>query len=218
MAPKIPLTYIPLTAHPTRRLTQLLTGLLLYGLTTAATIRASLGLAPWSVLNEGLDKQIPLSFGTISALIGALVLLLWIPLRQRPRIGTLANIAVLAFAFDLGLHLVPEPTGLPARALLLTAGITLNGLSIAVYVGARLGPGPRDGLMTGAATATGRSIRLTRTLIELTVLAAGWLLGGTVGIGTVLYALTIGPITQFFMPRLTYRGSAESAAADKGRG
>ncbi|GIG64662.1 membrane protein YczE [Phytomonospora endophytica] len=212
-----PLTYVPLHQQPARRLTQLFAGLALYGISTAATIRAALGLNPWTVLNEGVERHVPLSFGTVSALVGVLVLLLWIPLRQRPRIGTVANIAVLAVAFDLGLAVIPVREDLYVRAALLVGGIVLNGLSIAVYVGARLGPGPRDGLMTGTAAATGRSIRLTRTLIELSVLVVGWLLGGTVGVGTVLYALAIGPITQYFMPRFTYRPRGGEAVATGGR-
>lgn len=137
------------------------------------------------------------------------MLLLWIPLKQAPTFGTVANIVVLACSSDFGLLLIPQNLGLPARIGLLVGGILLNGLSVAVYVGARFGPGPRDGLMTGASTATGRSIRLIRTLIEITVLAVGWLLGGTVGAGTVLYALTVGPITQFFMPWFAYSSLAE---------
>ncbi|MEV0644472.1 hypothetical protein AB0I28_04345 [Phytomonospora sp. NPDC050363] len=210
MAPKISVAYVPLTHHPAKRITQLLAGLLLYGISTAMTIRASLGLNPWSVLNEGVERHVPLSFGMVSALIGALVLLLWIPLRQLPRLGTVANILVLAVAFDVGLWLIPADGGWAWRVVLLVAGIVLNGLSIAVYVGARLGPGPRDGLMTGAAARSGRSIRLTRTVIELTVLVVGWVLGGTVGVGTVAYALGIGPVTQLFMARFTYRPAGES--------
>jgi uncharacterized membrane protein YczE len=128
------------------------------------------------------------------------VLLLWLPLRQRPGIGTVANVIVIAVSVDVALALIPEPAGLPARAALMVGGIVLNGVASAAYIGARLGPGPRDGLMTGLAARTGWSIRLVRTGIELTVLAVGWLLGGTVGIGTVLYALAIGPLTQAFLP------------------
>lgn len=211
-----PLTYVllgnvPLGERPLRRLPQLLLGLALYGFSLAATVRASLGVNPWSVLNEGLENCTALSFGTVSAALGVLVLLLWIPLKQRPKVGTLANIAVVACSSDLGLLLIPQHLGLPTRVGLLGAGVLLNGLSVAVYVGARFGPGPRDGLMTGASAATGRSLRLVRTLIEVTVLVVGWLLGGTVGAGTVLYALAVGPITQFFMPWCAYRSTAERA-------
>jgi uncharacterized membrane protein YczE len=173
-------------------------------------VRASLGVNPWSVLYEGLENHTSLSFGTISAVVGVLVLLLWIPLKQRPKLGTVANIIVLAYSSDLGLSLIPDHLGLPARAGLLVGGVLLNGFSIAVYVGARFGPGPRDGLMTGVSGITRRSIWLIRTLIEIIVLAAGWLLGGSVGVGTVLYALTVGAITQFFLPRFAYRSNDDS--------
>ncbi|MEV0232399.1 hypothetical protein [Nonomuraea sp. NPDC050786] len=204
------ITYVPLGERPLRRLLQLFIGLALYGLSLSAMVRAALGVTPWSVLYEGLERHTPLSFGMISAVVGVLVLLLWIPLRQRPTFGTVANIIVLACSSDLGLWLIPQHLGLPARAGLLAAGVLLNGLSIAVYVGARCGPGPRDGLMTGTAARTGHSIRRVRTLIEITVLAAGWLLGGSVGAGTVLYALAVGPITQHFMPWFAYRGAGEA--------
>ncbi|MFC6015229.1 YitT family protein [Plantactinospora solaniradicis] len=211
-----PLTYVRLGERPLRRLPQLFVGLALYGFSLSVMVRAALGVNPWSVLYEGLARHTPLSFGTISAVVGVLVLLLWIPLRQRPRFGTFANIVVLACSADLGLLLVPPYLGFPARVGLLVGGILLNGLAVAVYVGARLGPGPRDGLMTGASAATGHSIRLVRTLIEITVLAVGWLLGGTVGVGTVLYALTVGPVTQFFLPRLSYRSVAEPSDGQRG--
>ncbi|WP_258021085.1 membrane protein YczE [Streptomyces anatolicus] len=198
------ITYVPLGERPLRRLPQLLLGLALYGFSLAVLVRAALGATPWSVLCEGLERHIALSFGTISALVGVLVLLAWIPLKQRPTLGTFANIAVLAVSSDLGLALVPAHLGLPARAGLLLGGVLLNGLAVAVYVGARFGPGPRDGLMTGLSAVTGRSLRRIRTLIEVAVLGAGWLLGGTVGIGTVLYALAVGPVTQFFLPRFAY--------------
>lgn len=200
-----PLTYLPLGEHPRRRLPQLFTGLVLYGASLSLLVRTSLGVNPWSVLTEGLERRTSLSFGTVSALLGVLVLLLWIPLKQRPAFGTFANIVVLACSSDLGLALVPAHLGLAARVGLLVGGVLLNGLSVAVYVGARFGPGPRDGLMTGASRVTGRSLRLVRTVVEIAVLAAGGLLGGTVGIGTVLYALTVGPITQFFLPWCVYR-------------
>lgn len=200
-----PLGYVPLGVRPLRRLPQLFLGLALYGFSLSLLVRAALGVNPWSVLYEGLEQRTPLSFGEVSALVGALVLLLWIPLRQRPTFGTVANILVLACAADLGLRLLPGQPGLPVRCALLAVGVPLNGLAVAVYVGARFGPGPRDGLMTGASARTGRSLRLVRTLLELTVLAAGWLLGGTVGIGTVLYAVAVGPVTQFFLPLFTWR-------------
>ncbi|MFI9587050.1 YitT family protein [Streptomyces sp. NPDC052236] len=204
-----PLTYVPLGERPLRRLPQLFIGLALYGFSLSAMVRASLGVNPWSVLYEGLEHHTSLSFGAISATVGVLVLLLWIPLKQKPKFGTVANIIVLAYSSDLGLLLIPQHLGLPARVCLLVGGVLLNGFAVAVYVGARFGPGPRDGLMTGASATTGHSIRLIRTLIEITVLTAGWLLGGSVGVGTVLYAFAVGPITQFFMPRFAYRGGDE---------
>ncbi len=200
-----PIGYVPLGADPLRRLPQLFLGLALYGFSLSVMVRAALGVNPWSVLYEGLERHTSLSFGTISAVIGVLVLLFWIPLRQRPTFGTVANIVVLAYSSDVGLALIPQHLGFPARLGLLVGGLLLNGFSVAVYVGARFGPGPRDGLMTGASAATGRSLRLVRTLIEITVLAVGWLLGGSVGVGTVLYALAVGPITQFFLPWFAYQ-------------
>ncbi|MGW6704935.1 membrane protein YczE [Streptomyces sp. NPDC054956] len=211
--PSVPeFSYVRLGERPVRRLPQLFTGLALYGFSLSLMVRASLGLNPWSVFNDGIVRHTPLSFGTVTTLVGVVVLLLWIPLKQRPKFGTFANIAVLGFSSDLGLLLVPVDLGLPTRIALLLAGILLNALSIAVYVGARFGPGPRDGLMTGAVAVTGRSIRFVRTLIEVTVLLVGWLLGGTVGVGTVLYALAVGPVTQFCMARFTYTADAEREA------
>ncbi|MER5885485.1 hypothetical protein ABT160_16775 [Streptomyces sp. NPDC001941] len=204
-----PLHYVPLRERPLRRLPQLFAGLALYGFSLSLLVRSSLGLSSWSVLNEGLMLRTPLSFGAATAVVGAAVLLLWIPLRQRPTLGTAANVVVLAFASDLGLWLLPTDLSLPARCCLLVGGIVLNGFSVAVYVGARLGPGPRDGLMTGAAALTGRSLRLVRTLIELAVLGAGWLLGGSVGVGTVLYAVAVGPVAQFFLPYFAHRTERE---------
>ncbi|MEU8831511.1 hypothetical protein [Streptomyces sp900116325] len=209
-----PLTYVPFGEHLRRRLPQLFVGLALYGFSLSLTVRASLGVNPWSVLNEGLEQHTSLSFGTITGAVGVLVLLLWIPLRQRPTFGTVANIVVLAGSSDLGLLLIPENLGFPARVGLLVGGVFLNGLSVAVYVGARFGPGPRDGLMTGVSAATGHSIRLVRTLIEITVLGVGWLLGGSVGVGTVLYALAVGPTTQVFMSWFAYRSTAERTPAE----
>lgn len=211
--PPPPLTYVSFGERPLRRLPQLFIGLALYGFSLSLMVRASLGVNPWSVLYEGLEGRTNLSFGTISAVLGVLVLLLWIPLKQRPTFGTVANIIVLACSSDLGLLLVPPHLGLPARIVLLIGGVLLGGLSVAVYVGARFGPGPRDGLMTGASAATGRSLRSVRTLMEITVLAVGWLLGGSVGAGTALYALAVGPTTQFFLPWFAYRGGRRNGPA-----
>jgi uncharacterized membrane protein YczE len=196
---------LPISTDPGRRLPQLVGGLALYGTSMAMQIRAGLGLNPWDVLHEGLAEQTPLSFGVVTAITGAVVLLLWIPLRQRPGIGTVANVVVIAVAVDVALALIQAPTWLPARIALLVGGVVLNGVATAAYVGARLGPGPRDGLMTGLTARTGWSLRLVRTGIEVVVLSAGWLLGGTVGVGTVLYALAIGPLAQAFLPFLAVR-------------
>ncbi len=196
---------LPVRIKPARRLVQLVAGLALYGTSMGMQVRATLGLNPWDVLHEGLALRTPLSFGLITAVTGVAVLLLWIPLRQRPGIGTVANVVLIALTVDVTLALLPEPDGLVARIALLGGGILVNGVASAAYIGARLGPGPRDGLMTGLAARTGRSIRLVRTGIEITVLTIGWLLGGTVGVGTVLYALAIGPLTQAFLPFLVVR-------------
>ncbi|WP_441249640.1 membrane protein YczE [Kitasatospora sp. McL0602] len=182
-----------------RRLPQLLLGLALYGSSMALMMRAALGVNPWDVLHQGLRLHFGLSMGTWVTLTGAAVLLFWIPLRQRPGVGTVGNVLILGAAMDLTLGLVATPAGWPSRAALLAVGILLNGLATGLYIGARLGPGPRDGLMTGLHRRTGRSLRLIRTGIELTVLALGLLLGGSAGVGTVLYALAIGPLAQFFL-------------------
>lgn len=183
-----------------RRLSQLYLGLVVYGLSSAMMVRSVLGLNPWDVFHQGLDERTPLSFGTVVIISGAFVLLLWIPLRQRPGLGTISNIFVIGLAADLGLWLIPGVEMLAGRAAMLAGGILLNGLATSAYIGAGFGPGPRDGLMTGLASRTGWPIRRVRTGIELAVLAAGWLLGGTAGIGTVLYALAIGPIVHLTLP------------------
>jgi uncharacterized membrane protein YczE len=205
MVAVVDLRPIPVSRNPGRRLPQLLLGLTLYAVSMAMQIRSGLGLNPWDVLHEGLTRQTPLSFGVITGITGVIVLLLWIPLRQRPGIGTVANVVVIAAVVDVALALLPAPDALAARIALLVGGVVLNGVATAAYVGARLGPGPRDGLMTGLSARTGRSVRLVRTCIEVAVLGCGWLLGGTVGIGTVLYALAIGPLTQAFLPLFAVR-------------
>jgi uncharacterized membrane protein YczE len=196
---------IPVTKSPVRRLPQLLAGLTLYGVSMALMIRAALGLDPWDVLHQALATRTGLTFGTITAIVGAIVLLCWIPLRQKPGVGTVANILIIAIAVDATLAVVTQPSSLIVRIALLVAGVVLNGLAAATYIGVRLGPGPRDGLMTGFTAKTGLSLRLVRTAIEITVLATGWLLGGTVGIGTIIYALAIGPLTQAFLPRVVWK-------------
>jgi uncharacterized membrane protein YczE len=191
-----------------RRLVQLFFGLVLYGASMALQIEATLGLDPWDVFHQGLAEKTGLSFGTIVIIVGAAVLLLWIPLRQKPGIGTVSNIVIIGLAVDATVFLLPTPDALAVRIAFLVLGILLNGVAGGLYIGARLGPGPRDGLMTGwVARRAGRSIRITRTVIELTVLAAGILLGGTIGVGTVAYALLIGPLNHLFIPLFAVRSS-----------
>lgn len=186
-----------------RRIAQLTVGLSLYGFSMAMMIRSQLGLAPWDVLHTGLAARLPLSFGTVTVVVGALVLALWAPLRQWPGLGTVANVVVIGVVSDLGLALLSEPGSLLGRALLLLGGILLNGIAGGLYIGSQLGPGPRDGLMTGVARRTGWSLRIIRTAIEVAVLAVGWTLGGAVGLGTIAYAVLIGPIVQLVLPRVT---------------
>lgn len=182
-----------------RRLTQLYTGLALYGASAALLVRSGLGLEPWGVLHQGLAKLTGLTIGVVSIIVGAMVLLLWIPLRQRPGLGTVSNVFAVGLAMDGTLALVPGAHALAVRIPLLLAGIVLNGAATGLYISARFGPGPRDGLMTGLHRRTGRSIRLMRTTIEAAVVVTGFALGGTIGVGTVLYAVSIGPLAQFFL-------------------
>jgi uncharacterized membrane protein YczE len=184
------------------RVTQLVAGLLLYGFTMALMVQAGLGLDPWDVFHQGLTHYAPLSFGQVVIVVGAIVRLLWIPLKQRPGIGTVLNVLLIGLAADAGIAVVAAPDALSARVALLVIGVVGNGLAGALYIGARLGTGPRDGLWVAVVEHTGLSVRVVRTGIEVTVLVAGFLLGGTVGIGTVLYALAIGPLVQFFLGRL----------------
>lgn len=187
------------------RIVQLMVGLWLFGTAIAMFVRSRLGLAPWDVLHSGLQRVVGISFGTVMIVVGAVVLLLWIPLRQWPGLGTVLNIVVIGIAADVTLLWLPEPSDLVWRWVLFFVAILLNGFAGALYIGSQLGPGPRDGLMTGFAYRTGWSIRLVRTLIEVTVLVIGWALGGVVGVGTVLFALLIGPATQLFLPMVTVR-------------
>lgn len=182
-----------------RRLVQLYAGLALYGASSALLVRSGLGLEPWNVLHQGLAERTGLSIGVVLTLVGAAVLLAWIPLRQRPGLGTISNVLVIGMAMDATLALVPDAHGPAPRITLMVAGIVLNGAATGLYIAARFGPGPRDGLMTGLHQLTGVSIRLVRTGIELAVVATGFALGGTVGIGTLLYALAIGPLAQVFL-------------------
>lgn len=182
-----------------RRLVQLYTGLVLYGVSMAVMVRSGLGLDPWDVFHQGVAERSGLSMGTVTIVVGALVLLAWVPLRQRPGLGTVSNVIVLGLALDATLALLPPLRTLPAQVPAMVGAVVLNGAATGMYIAARFGPGPRDGLMTGLHRVTGRSVRLIRTLIEVTVLATGFALGGTVGVGTVLYALSIGPLCQVFL-------------------
>ncbi|MGZ6859302.1 MAG: membrane protein YczE, partial [Blastococcus sp.] len=186
-----------------RRLVQLYAGLALYGVSMALLVRSTLGVMPWDVLHQGLARHLGWSLGTVTIVVGALVLLAWIPLRQLPGIGTVSNVVVIGLAVDATLALLPTPSALAARVGFVAAGVLLNAVATAAYIGVHLGPGPRDGLMTGLVRRTGGSVRLVRTSIEAAVVATGWLLGGTLGLGTVVYALAIGPLVQVLLPRLS---------------
>jgi uncharacterized membrane protein YczE len=191
---------MPLSEQLPRRLVQLQLGLVLYGVSMAMMIHAGLGLDPWDVFHQGVSERTGLRFGWVVIAVGVVVLLLWIPLRQWPGIGTVSNVIVIGVAVEAALAVLPTPDALWVRIAVLTGAIVLNGVATGAYIGARLGPGPRDGLMTGLARRYPRlSIRLVRTMIEVGVLASGFALGGTLGVGTVVYALTIGPLTQFFL-------------------
>ncbi|MEU0333793.1 hypothetical protein [Streptomyces sp. NPDC006193] len=185
--------------HLGRRLIQLYAGLGLYGASSALLVAAGLGLEPWGVLHQGLAERSGLSIGVVSIVVGAMVLLLWIPLRQRPGLGTVSNVFVVGLAMDGTLALLPDARSLAVRVPLLLAGVALNGAATGLYIAARFGPGPRDGLMTGLHRRTGRSIRLMRTAVEVAVVATGFAMGGTVGVGTLLYAVSIGPLAQLFL-------------------
>ena len=187
----------------TRRLAQLFVGLALYGVSLAFVLRAGLGLAPWDVLHQGLAEHLDATVGQMVIAVSFVVLLLWIPLRERPGFGTFANAVLVGVFVDLTLLVLDPAQAWAARVLLLLGGVLLNGLATALYIGASLGPGPRDGLMTGLVRRTGHSVRLVRTVIEVTVLVVGFLLGGSVGVGTLLYAFAIGPVAHALLPLLT---------------
>ncbi|MER5618037.1 hypothetical protein [Streptomyces sp. NPDC002215] len=214
------ITAVPRGAHLTRRLIQLYVGLALYGTSSALLVRAGLGLEPWGVLHQGLAERTGLSIGVVSIIVGAAVLLLWIPIRQRPGLGTVSNVFVVGIAMDGTLALVPDVQGLAAQIAVMAAGVVVNGVATGLYIAARFGPGPRDGLMTGLHRLTGRSIRLVRTLLEVAVVVTGFLLGGTLGAGTVVYALAIGPLAQFFLRFFAVGGKpgAETGADGGGAG
>lgn len=196
-----------------RRLIQLFGGLCVYGGSSAFMIEAALGINPWDVLHQGIARNTPISIGTVTIVVGVVVLLGWIPLRQRPGLGTVANAIVIGVAVDAVLHLLPRPEDMAVRVIYLAIGIVFNGIATGLYIGAGMGPGPRDGLMTGIAT-RGHSIRVVRTAMEVTVLGLGWLLGGNLGIGTVVYALAIGPIAHVTIPAFTIGRAAPATPAD----
>ena len=184
-----------------RRLPRLLIGIPVLGFGIALTLVPRLGVSPYDVLHQGLAKQTGLSFGTVVIGVGLAILLLWIPLRQRPGIGTVVNTLTVGLVIDVALHVLPEPDLLAARIALLLAGVAVTALGMGLYIGAGLGPGPRDGLMTGIA-AKGFPLWAVRTVLEVTALLAGWALGGNVGVGTVVFAFSIGPLGHFFLARL----------------
>jgi uncharacterized membrane protein YczE len=192
---------IPPWQEVRRRLIPLVIGLVLCGVAFGCIVKADLGLDPWDVLHQGISDRTGIPIGTVSVLVSLVVILGWIPLRQRLGLGTVLNAVLIGTTMDVVIPRLPHPGTASEQWGLLVAGLVLAGPGIGMYIGARLGPGPRDGIMTGLAE-RGPSIRSVRTGIELTALAAGWLLGGDVGIGTVLFALTVGPNAQFWLGRL----------------
>jgi len=197
-----------------RRLTQLYVGLVLFGVSMALLVRSGLGNIPWDVLHQGLVRQFGGTIGGWSIAVGVVVLLLWIPLRERPGLGTVSNVFLIGASVDGTLALVPDAGPLPLQVGFMVLGIVLNAIATALYVGARLGPGPRDGLMTGLVRRTGGSVRVVKTVIEVTVVLIGWALGGTLGVGTVLFVLTIGPLVQVFLHRLSVPTGAPRPPVD----
>ena len=193
---------LPHAGQMLRRLLQLYVGLVLFGVSMALLVRSRLGNIPWDVLHQGLVRQLGGTIGGWSIVVGVLVLLLWIPLRERPGLGTVSNVFVIGASVDAALALLPVPHPLALRVGFVAVGIVLNALATAAYIGARLGPGPRDGLMTGFVRRTGGSVRRVRTLIEAVVVLTGWALGGTLGLATFVFALTIGPLVHVFLPLL----------------
>ena len=192
----------------TRRGVQLIVGLFAYGFGIALMLRAGIGVAPWDVLGQGIALQTGLPFGLVVNLVGALVLLLWIPIRQKPGIGTVLNVLLVGPSAQIGLALIPQQTEPVLQVLVLAAGLVVIALATGLYVGARFGPGPRDGLMTGLHARTGKPIWIVRTGIEVTVLVIGFVLGGQVGVGTLAFALLIGPMVNITLPLLRVPGGA----------
>ena len=186
----------------TRRIAQLIIGLVLYGFAISMMVRAAIGVPPWDVFSQGVSAQTGIPFGWVTNFIGGLVLLLWIPIRQKPGIGTVLNVLLVGTSAQGGLMVLPELTVLWQQVLLFAGGLTLLAIATGLYIGARFGPGPRDGLMTGIHNRWGWKIWIVRTAIELTVLGIGWLLGGNVGVGTIAFALLIGPMVNVTLPLL----------------
>ncbi|RYB96172.1 hypothetical protein EUA06_00885 [Nocardioides glacieisoli] len=197
-----------------RRLPQLYVGLFLYGVSLAMMVRGALGLAPWDVLHSGFIRHVPMTLGQAVVLLSFVVLVLWIPLREMPGLGTISNALVVGFSADLTLAVLDRPDAIAARIALMIGGVALCGLASALYIGAQLGRGPRDGLMTGLSRRTGLSLRLVRTGLEVAVVVIGLLLGGVLGLGTVVYALAIGPLTQLMLPWLTVDVTVPDQAAE----
>ncbi|NDO79272.1 hypothetical protein CJP72_00385 [Citrobacter sp. NCU1] len=195
-----------------RRLVQLYLGLALYGVSTAMFVRADLGADPWNVFHLGVANLLSMNIGIVMIGVGVLVLLLWIPLRQRPGLGTLSNVIVIGLAADATLAIMPGFESLLVRTVLLVSAVIVNALATSMYIGAGFGAGPRDGLMTGIHARTGWPVRSIRTAIEVSVLLSGWFLGGALGVGTVLYALAIGPLIQICLPWFRYSPTARVPA------
>ena len=202
-------------SRPFRRLSQLFVGLVLYATSMAMMIRSGLGVMPWDVLHQGLAHNLGISFGAVVMIVGGVVLLAWIPLRERPGLGTISNVIVIGLVVNVALSAIPRAHGALAQVSLAAGGILLNGVATAAYIGVRLGPGPRDGLMTGLVRRTGASVRVVRTAIEVSVVISGWLLGGTFGAVTIAYALSIGPIVQNTVAGLQ---QVPAASLEAGRG
>jgi uncharacterized membrane protein YczE len=196
-----------------RRVPQLYVGLVLYGLSIAMMVRSELGLAPWDVLHSGVTLHLPLTMGQVLVGVSFVVLLLWIPLREKPGIGTVSNAIVIGLSADAFLSVMSTPDAMAARIALVVGGVILCGFATAAYIGAQLGRGPRDGLMTGISRRTGLSLRLVRTGLEITVVLIGLTLGGSLGFGTVLYALAIGPLTQAMLPYVVATVSVREAVS-----
>ncbi|GAB3139839.1 membrane protein YczE [Marisediminicola antarctica] len=199
-----------------RRVTQLVVGLFLYGFAIAMMIQAGIGVSPWDVLSQGVSLRTGIPFGWVTIIIGALVLLLWIPIRQKPGVGTVLNVLLIGPSAEVGLAVLPLATEVWSQVLLFAGGLALLAIATGLYIGARFGPGPRDGLMTGIHDRWGVRFWIVRTVIEVTVLSIGWLLGGTVGVGTVAFALLIGPMVNVTLPLLRVPGAAGAAGAGDG--